>query len=60
MVNFTPWRKQPAGSNDAGATTARTEKEAGAPKKWSLGILSAETDEVPGMTLTSNRLMSLY
>jgi hypothetical protein len=49
MVNFTPWRKQPDGSSDAGAiSSARREKDAGAPKKWSLGILSAETDEVPG------------
>jgi hypothetical protein len=46
MVRFTPWRKEPAptqGRNDA------SEKAAGQPRKWNLGILSDhETDEVPG------------
>lgn len=45
MVNFTPWRKN--AQAEAGATE-RPEKEAGASRKWNLGILSAETDEVPG------------
>lgn len=45
MVNLTPWRKSK--NAEAGATEGQ-EKEAGASRKWNLGILSAETDEVPG------------
>ncbi|KAF2824115.1 MFS general substrate transporter [Ophiobolus disseminans] len=48
MVNFKPWRNA--------STTPASEKEAGAPRKWNLGILSdPETDEVPGSVILLSR-----
>lgn len=54
MVSFTPWRKsQPATTSSQDAPTV--DEATPSPRRWNLGILSAETDEVPGSVILLSR-----